>query len=793
MTLKASITVSAFDRALQRDGVLARRAWERSLSGVTTSRHYNGIGRGVTGVFRLIGDHANLNSVGRLIDLISAISAALSGATNLRVGTSAGSLGKVFVFGAVTTTACAATVATLAVKGYVDHPASFWRQRIAERMHSPIFDSDKTLIGSVDTVAALPAHEAANLAYIPLQGDVPKTFERALLAAENKTFYDDGVRNWCGIDPLSLARPLLTLRKGGSGLAQQLAGQLKVPEWSDADKNPLTRVYYASMKLGAACALHKTLVADGGKAKVLREYANYAPMWQGKGVLRGIEAASNVVFGVSPGRLTDGQQLILAAAVKEPLRLASAESISVPCESLYPRVGNPSFDASLAAQKQNWARANQCRVLHRAISKANLVLSGAALQSALNDLRGYQRDGIQPVNPFETISPKKLVNLSTRTRAAMSSGFLNEVRREAEALSQPGEPLVLSMDGVKQHDFSEAMTASLQNVQRSAKGRQILCMPLVEDLAGALVLRKCSEPTLGDSKADVLAIKINVASGSVQQLYASSPLILDSAQSIGSLAKWVIALAAVADGVQADTLVCPREAFDGTRQLLRVEAPTQGYANCDHGQHLTTLEQATARSDNLAFYDLARQLGRSKLERAAAALGFVAPTASFNWEYELAFGTFGAKPRQLVAAAQRLVAVTYETKLTGIAPHVLAQTPSVAAESTRALRQLLNVQEKREAMRRLLSAPVTQARGTLSYLRGEIDAGKTGTTQSVALDQNGRRHAHGKWSLTYQRTSGELNLMMVASPLPSVPLAHHSIDGSLLAPALRTLLSANKE
>jgi len=47
--------------------------------------------------------------------------------------------------------------------------------------------------------------------------------------------------------------------------------------------------------------------------------------------------------------------------------------------------------------------------------------------------------------------------------------------------------------------------------------------------------------------------------------------------------------------------------------------------------------------------------------------------------------------------------------------------------------------------------------------------------------------------LTYQRTSGELNLMMVASPLPSVPLAHHSIDGSLLAPALRTLLSANKE
>ena len=75
----------------------------------------------------------------------------------------------------------------------------------------------------------------------------------------------------------------------------------------------------------------------------------------------------------------------------------------------------------------------------------------------------------------------------------------------------------------------------------------------------------------------------------------------------------------------------------------------------------------------------------------------------------------------------------------------------------------------------------------------DVDAGKSGTTQSTAVDNTGRKYAHGKWAITYQKQSGAVNLFMVASPIPSVPLAHHSIGASLLAPAHRILLTNNQE
>ena len=153
-------------------------------------------------------------------------------------------------------------------------------------------------------------------------------------------------------------------------------------------------------------------------------------MWQGNGVLRGIEATARVVYDKRPQDLTKAEQLTLAAAVKEPLRVMPPGANKSTAPACTRRANNPEFEPDTAdAQRE---RANQCRVLHRAISMANLTLSGDDLAAALSELRAYQRDGIIPVNPFEPISTKKLVNLSSRTRAALPDGLIAQIKHEAE-------------------------------------------------------------------------------------------------------------------------------------------------------------------------------------------------------------------------------------------------------------------------------------------------------------------------------------------------------------------------
>lgn len=789
--MSKAFATNAFDLHLLRAGERAKREWERSVSrgikldsAVMSNPPYVWANSPAGEWGAAFGESVAVRLAQRIVMTLPDLAFP-------RLAVRPRMIGRALIGGLLASTAVAATATVLALKGYVEHPSSFWQQRLSDRMHSPIFDVDHTLIGSVDTQGKLSTDQAANLAYIPLQGAVPSTFERGLLALENKYFYDETVRNVCGIDLLSLLRPIATFgRAGGSGISQQLTKELKQPDWGN-EGNVATKAYRWAQQLGASCSLYRSLTATGGKSRIVHAYASYAPMWQGNGVLRGLAAASNVVFGVRPDELSNAQQLILAAAVKEPLRVAPIDAAKVDCASVYPRIGNLQFDAATA--NANRARANQCRVLYRAISMANQVLADQKLSQTLEELRAYQRDGIQPVNPFEPISAKKLVNLSTRTRAAMPSGLLAEIRREAEESTLPGEPLIVALDAVKQHEFAQAMNLSLIEIQSSAKARSLLCLPLVAAPTRMKSLRRCGIDSEKNVHADVLAIKADVATGGVKAMYASSPLILDSTQSIGSLAKWIVLVAALSEGYRADTLVCPRSAFDGARALVRVQSPVQGYANCENGKHAISFDQATARSDNLAYYDIAKRLGNVKLAAAAAALGFDELDDSINWAYELSFGTFGTRPRNLVTAAQALLSVAFEVRTIGAAPRVLTNVQAKGNESIQPLLVLLPTALHRQELRKLLKAPVDFERGTLGFVRGEIDAGKTGSTQSAVLDPTGRKYAHGKWSITYQAATGDINLLMIASPLPSVPLAHHSIGGTVLAPALRTLLFANQE
>ena len=399
--------LNAAENRLMQQGEHARRRWERELCRSALGPRF-AFASGTTSPGRSSGPFHGAFDFGAPLAALDrlwwAIESALSAMRLAHPSFPHGLARKAFAVGTVGVIATVAVASTLAVKGYAEHPAKFWASRIAERMVSPIYDPLGTLIGAVDTRGALTREQAANLAYIPLRGPVPQTFVKGLLAFENKHFYDGGIHSVCGIDVLSLSRPLTSLgRAGGSGLSQQLAKQLLMSE-QGPESGGFGRAYRWAQQLGSSCSLYRTLMQQGGKDAVVTAYANYAPMWQGNGVLRGIEAAARVVFDVEPSTLTNAQQLLLAAAVKEPLRVLPVGAEKFDCSKVYPRVDNPQYESETARAQAE--RANQCRVIHRAISMAKAVLSGDDLAPAIEELRKYQRDGIVPViDPTAFVHP----------------------------------------------------------------------------------------------------------------------------------------------------------------------------------------------------------------------------------------------------------------------------------------------------------------------------------------------------------------------------------------------------
>ena len=103
--------------------------------------------------------------------------------------------------------------------------------------------------------------------------------------------------------------------------------------------------------------------------------------------------------------------------------------------------------------------------------------------------------------------------------------------------------------------------------------------------------------------------------------------------------------------------------------------------------------------------------------------------------------------------------------------------------------RLMDTPGKCAALRRLLEAPVANEHGTLGFVRNAaVTAGKTGTTQSESRDRSGNRNAYAKLALTFQVEQQAVNLFVVAAPTPQIPLALHTVQGSLFSPAHRALL-----
>ena len=140
--------------------------------------------------------------------------------------------------------------------------------------------------------------------------DVPLQVQQAVLAAEDRSFYDHG-----GISPIGIGRAVWNnvtggSTQGGSTITQQYAKNAFLTQERSWDRK---------LKEALLAVKLETVVS---KEEILENYLN--TIYFGRGAY-GIEAAAIAYFGVPASELTVEQGAVLAAIIKSPSGLAPEE------------------------------------------------------------------------------------------------------------------------------------------------------------------------------------------------------------------------------------------------------------------------------------------------------------------------------------------------------------------------------------------------------------------------------------------------------------------------------------
>ena len=176
---------------------------------------------------------------------------------------------------------------------------------------SEVATSEATIVYWSDGVTELGRLGDATRRSVPLS-DVPIDVQNAVLAAEDRDFYNHG-----GISPIAIVRAAVNnIRgsggtQGGSTITQQYAKNAYLSQERSWDRK--LREMLLAFKL-------ETTVS---KNEILANYLNTS--YFGRGAY-GIEAASLAYFGVPARELTFEQGAVLAAVLKSPSTLEKAEN-----------------------------------------------------------------------------------------------------------------------------------------------------------------------------------------------------------------------------------------------------------------------------------------------------------------------------------------------------------------------------------------------------------------------------------------------------------------------------------
>jgi hypothetical protein len=689
-------------------------------------------------------------------------------------------LGRLWNAGAFCAAAVSMSAAALVTYGYAKHSERHYLELIEQLKLNPIFTENNKLAGAIGLhPVAAKGKQLADFSFIPTpKNDVPVAYTKALLSLEDRNFGSSRLRIVCGIDVVSMFwRPISSgFIAGGSGLVTTTVKNLLANGEQASLSMKIVRYF---TNIGAGCKLYKALENAGGRGAFLAFAASYLPVAQGSGTLRGITGGAHTFFDRAAGDLEDWQQILLASAVKRPIGVPRENDQKISCKKLFPRKNNPNFDQVAAKNITNRSRKHLCHTLARARVAAKNTLSSDRLWIALSQYDQLEVNGIKPANPFTRVAAKKMINLSTRTQATLPADVLKLLKSEVESYDFAlGEPIFIALDPKAQALFHSKVKAKLISLQNSANARQFLCIPFVvsDSTVAAQVLAPCNQdPEVPYSPAEIFAMRTDLRTGAVKLLYSTNAQLLNARVSIASIAKWIIIVAALEAGHIETELLCPKAVSIGGQSLHRVTAPREGFANCDGGRHLITLREAIAKSDNLAVYQLARRLGSKRLSQAALKLGFTAPNDASNLPYELAFGTFGGTPAQVIVATQALAASAFNISTSGETPRILAQVQTAPSKPVLAMKALTANLSVRLALKTLLEAPIANE-GTLA--NAKIAAGKSGTGSSTKRDKNGRAYIATKFVTAFNAEALSIDFLMISSIKPSEPLAKHDIPSN---------------
>ncbi|NEB80945.1 penicillin-binding protein [Streptomyces sp. SID14478] len=142
-----------------------------------------------------------------------------------------------------------------------------------------------------------------NRQIVPLS-EIPKSMQKAVISAENASFYEDS-----GVDPMGIGRAMFNMARGGqtqggSTITQQYVKNAMLDDQSQSLSRKAKELFI-SVKVGATV----------DKDDILKGYLNTA--YFGRNAY-GIQAAANAYFGVDAADLTPEQSIFLASVLKGP-------------------------------------------------------------------------------------------------------------------------------------------------------------------------------------------------------------------------------------------------------------------------------------------------------------------------------------------------------------------------------------------------------------------------------------------------------------------------------------------
>jgi membrane peptidoglycan carboxypeptidase len=500
--------------------------------------------------------------------------------------------------------------------------------------------------------------------------DIPQVLKDAVIAAEDRRFYDHG-----GVDIVGTIRALWTdLRtgraaQGGSTITQQYVKNAYV-----GNERSLSRKVREAV---LAAQLDRQLE----KEEILFQYLSNTYFGEGA---HGVGAAAETYFRKRVNDLTISEAAMLVGVIPAPSR--------------YEPRGNP----ALAEQKRKIV--------------LNAMLEEGYIDQAQHDAAAQEIVWLAGFVPPPPGQPVTLVHPRLEERTPFPY-FVDYVRRYIEAKYGEGSPYSLGLEIYTTLD-PEIQRAAEEEVARSLEGTGPHPDPAIGPLEMSLV---SIEPGSGYVKALVGGRDFYAEGGQVNLALGRAGG--GSGRQAGSTYKPFVLAEAIEQGVK------PSKTYNGRSPVEIAGHEFENYGGSSYGT--ISLAEATKRSVNTVYVQLIRDVGVDRTMALSKRLGLLSVPEYDASKYgvSVALGALDTAPIEL-ASAYGVWAARGERAVPTPIVRILDNKGVLLEDHTQPTRERIVKEVTADTMNEVMQGVFTPG-GTANGkgLKGRAAAGKTGTTQ----------------------------------------------------------------